>query len=204
MAQKYGWFSPVKGAYPSMHQEDKTAELVSTDVEDVCRGTVLKLNDDGQFEVATSFTTGDDLYFCLQDGTDTQAEFAGGTWYGDTPYFKGPYQRGETTIPVPKVLRATGDGDPTGVFTRTTGPAVTGVSVYQSGEYQTSVFAAGSYAVGDKLTVNSKGELQVAASGAYFAIVTKAPTSRYLNDKPMPSGRNQGMMGDVLQFRTVA
>ena len=44
MAQKYGWFSPVKGAYPGMGQEDKTAELVVSDAETVCRGMILELN----------------------------------------------------------------------------------------------------------------------------------------------------------------
>lgn len=200
MAQKYGWFSPVKGAYPGMGQEDKTAELVVSDAETVCRGMVLELNADGKFEVAASFAAGKDLYFCLQDGTDTQAEFAGGTWYGDSKVFKGPFVRGADTLATPKVLQNTVNGS----GERVTGPAVSGISVYQSGEYQTNAFDdAKDYALGAKLYVQD-GILTTESNGTEIAIVTKAKFSRYLNDKPTHSGRNQGAMGDVIQFRVIA
>lgn len=196
----YGWFSPIKGAYPGMTQEDKTAPFAgdATARSQLARGSILKYTDAG-FVFATAGEDGADLYVALQDGNDRQAEFAGTDWY--------LAQHGTAT----KVTTDPGkfaDGTPHKLGgTVTKGPAITGLSLRQSGEYQTSVFdTSATYAVGDKLVVKAGGILTKGAADAtsYVGIVTKAVTKRYLNDKAIDGleDRNQGAMGEVLQFRT--
>ena len=76
-----GWFSPVKGHYPSLAQVDKTLP-VKTGVENIKRGTIIALeaddegkSTDGVWKVAGS--TDKLLYVSLQDYTDPTAGFAG-------------------------------------------------------------------------------------------------------------------------------
>ena len=191
----YGWFSPIKGAYPGMGQEDKTAPVKASDIANVKRGIVLKYAA-GVFEIPSTATAGDDLYFALQSGDDTQAEFAGSTWY-----LPGGVNGPAADLAQSKILRDVAKNG-------NRGPSVTGLSVYQSGEFQTDNFT-GDLALGAKLTFGAGGVLKE-ASGSDFVIgiVTAAPFDRYLNDKALiTSGgieRNQGAMGKVIQFRTVA
>lgn len=76
-----GWFSPVKGHYPSLAQVDKTLP-VKTGVTAIKRGTIVALeadeegkSTDGVWKVAES--TDKLLYVSLQDYTDPTAGFAG-------------------------------------------------------------------------------------------------------------------------------
>ncbi len=71
-----GWFSPVKGSYPSLAQVDKTLPVESG--AEISRGTIIALkesNGEAVFGVAKA----DDklLYVSLQDHTDPTAGFAG-------------------------------------------------------------------------------------------------------------------------------
>ena len=189
----YGWFSPIKGSYPGMTQEDKTAPFAG-ERSQLVRGSILKYTAAG-FVFATAGEDGADLYVALQDGNDRQAEFAGTDWYLSKNGAAGTVQ----TDPHRE------DAPLGGTITK--GPAVTGLSLRQSGEYQTSVFdTSATYAVGDKLVVKAGGILTKGAADAtsYIGIVTKAVTKRYLNDKAIDGleDRNQGAMGEVLQFRT--
>lgn len=76
-----GWFSPVKGSYPSLAQVDKTLPIAegSSKIE---RGTIVALAEDsagasknGVFKVAEA--SDEILYVSLQDDTDPTAGFAG-------------------------------------------------------------------------------------------------------------------------------
>lgn len=76
-----GWFSPVKGSYPSLAQVDKTLP-VSEGNTAIKRGTILALVEDGtgnSKEGAWKIAEANDkiLYVSLQDYTDPTAGFAG-------------------------------------------------------------------------------------------------------------------------------
>jgi hypothetical protein len=120
-----GWFSPVKGSYPSLAQVDKTLPIAAGSAK-IERGTIIaltvdstgKFKDTGVFKVATS--NDKILYVALQDDTDPTAGFAGTSF------------------------------DPNGGV-----PAITGIDLGQDGEYETSVFADGDYTIGQSLYVNN-------------------------------------------------
>ena len=76
-----GWFSPVKGSYPSLAQVDKTLPIAEGSGK-IERGTIVALAADstgasknGVFKVAGA--SDETLYVSLQDDTDPTAGFAG-------------------------------------------------------------------------------------------------------------------------------
>lgn len=76
-----GWFSPVKGSYPSLAQVDKTLPIAAGSAK-IERGTIVALAADstgvsksGVFKVAGA--ADETLYVSLQDDTDPTAGFAG-------------------------------------------------------------------------------------------------------------------------------
>lgn len=76
-----GWFSPVKGSYPSLAQVDKTLP-VSESAEKIQRGTIVALaqddtgkSRDGVWKIAEA--TDKLVYVALQDYSDPTAGFAG-------------------------------------------------------------------------------------------------------------------------------
>jgi len=76
-----GWFSPLKGSYPSLAQVDKTLP-VAAGANSIQRGTIVALVEDstgtskeGVFKVASATDT--ILYVSLQDYNDPTAGFAG-------------------------------------------------------------------------------------------------------------------------------
>lgn len=74
-----GWFSPVKGHYPSLGQVDKTLP-VKAGVTAIARGTIVALEaDSDSAEGVWDVASGSDklLYVALQDYTDPTAGFAG-------------------------------------------------------------------------------------------------------------------------------
>lgn len=178
-----GWFSPVKGSYPSLAQVDKTLPVAegSSKIE---RGTIVALAEDstgasknGVFKVAEA--SDEILYVSLQDDTDPTAGFAG-------------------TAFDPK-----GDGV----------PAITGIDLAQDGEYETSVFDDDkTYAVGQKLYA-ANGLLTNEGSGKVVGVVTGVPASRWVNDaiavadkagsKDPRLAKRTGARVRVLRFKTV-
>ena len=117
-----GWFSPVKGSYPSLAQVDKTLP-VKDGVTNIKRGMIVALKADGDgkskegvWDVATG-AADEILYVALQDYSDPTAGFAGTAF------------------------------DPKGGV-----PRITALDLAQDGEFETSVFdTTKTYAVGDKL-----------------------------------------------------
>lgn len=166
-----GWFSPVKGSYPSLAQVDKTLPIAAGSAK-IERGTIVALaqgddpKSDGVFKVADATDTV--LYVSLQDDTDPTAGFAGSAF------------------------------DPKGGV-----PAITGIDLAQDGEYETSVFAAGDYVVGDKLYV-ADGQLTKTGSGKVVGIVTRAPATRWVNDAIAVPDQSNGKTDPRLALRTGA
>jgi hypothetical protein len=176
------WFSPVKGAYPSLAQVDKTLPVKEgIDLDNIKRGTVMHVD-----ATTNTFALGAEAgntYISLQNGDDTQAEFAGGTWFGN----------GKTDIE--NATRKPGT------------PAVTGLSMTMAGEYETDNFT-GEIVVGTKLTAGTDGIIKAAGgSDPAFAICTSAPAARWVNNAEVTSGygasRRQGASVSVIRFKTI-
>lgn len=187
-----GWFSPVKGHYPSLSQVDKTLP-VKSDVTSFERGTIVALavDNDHAEEGVWKLASGSDnlLYVALQDYTDPTAGFAGDAFNPD------PRK-------LPANVVGSGDGK----------PRITALSLDQEGEYETSVFKIDdTYAVGNALYVVN-GVLQATdpGSGTVVGYVTMKPAERWINNAiAVPKdGSDQrlairtGANKFVLRFRT--
>ena len=175
-----GWFSPVKGSYPSLAQVDK-ALPIAAGASKIERGTIVALVEDstgksadGVFKVASA--SDKLLYVSLQDDTDPTAGYAGNAF------------------------------DPTegGV------PKINGIKLAQEGEYETSVFdTTKTYKVGQSLYVVD-GVLTNAGSGTVVGVVTSPPFERWVNDAiALPVGGKDprlairtGANVNVLRFTT--
>lgn len=135
-----GWFSPVKGSYPSLAQVDKTLPIAagSNKIE---RGTIVALAVDstgtyknGVFKVAGATDTL--LYVSLQDDTDPTAGFAGTAFdpkggvpaitgidlaqdaeYETSMFAEGNYTVGQALYVANGVLTTTGSGKVVGYVT---------------------------------------------------------------------------------------
>ena len=181
-----GWFSPVKGHYPSLAQVDKTLPVLSGN-EAIRRGYIVALtaddigkSPDGAWKIAES--SDKLLYVSLQDYTDPTAGFAG------TSFTPNPT-----------------DADPAR-------PAITAIDLAQEGEYETSVFdTTKTYSVGEALYV-ADGVLTNAGSGTVVGYVTRPSTDRWINNAiAVPEdGTDQrlairtGAKQAVLRFKTAA
>lgn len=150
-----GWFSPVKGSYPSLAQVDKALPVLpgNTAIE---RGTIVALaggdevnSTEGAWKIAEA--TDKVLYVALQDYSDPTAGFAGSTFdpNGGTPKING--------------IDLHQDGE------------------YETSVFDSSIQ---DYAVGDELYVGEGGILtKTKAEGAQLVgIVTLAPTTRWINN----------------------
>lgn len=73
-----GWFSPVKGSYPSLAQVDKTLPLAA-DVNELERGMIMALGSDADGKPVWKTAGAEDtvLYVALQDKEDPTAGFVG-------------------------------------------------------------------------------------------------------------------------------
>jgi len=180
-----GWFSPVKGSYPSLAQVDKTLPIAEGSAK-IERGTIVALVADstgknGVFKVAEA--SDEILYVSLQDDTDPTAGFAG------------------------TAFDPSGNGVPaiTGIDLAQDGEYET--SVFDGGEDGKKV-----YKVGQKLYVKD-GLLTNEGSGKVVGVVTGVPTTRYVNDAvavPDKAGskdprlaKRTGARVSVLRFKTV-
>ena len=191
-----GWFSPIKGDYPSLGQIDKTLP-VDTDESNkaIERGMIIEMaadavNADGAFKIATSSSNEGLLYVSLQDYDDAQAGMAGTTGFdGNVPSIT------EGNINIPGVTAGV--------------PAVTGLSLSMDGEYETDQFVGlEGAAVGTKLWVDN-GKIVRAAGDNFFGYLTGAPYSRWVNNavaKPdngtKRTATRQGKNVTVIRFRT--
>ena len=187
-----GWFSPVKGSYPSLAQVDKTLPVAGDNVAKIQRGTIVALAKDdsgiynqGVFKIANA--TDEILYVSLQDYSDPTAGYAGTAFVPE----------GGASVPKGGV------------------PAITGIDLGQDGEYETSVFdTTKSYAVGDKLYV-ADGVLTTVEGSKVVGFVTSPydPSSpgdsqRWVNNAVAAGGpdprlaKRTGARVAVIRFKT--
>ena len=182
-----GWFSPVKGAYPSLGQVDKTLPVEKA-FNTLRRGMIValgtgdgsKYQSEGIWKLPAAAT--DILYIALQDYNDPTAGFAGTSF------------------------------DPKGDGT----PRVTAIDVHQDGEYETDMFdpaIASTVKIGDMLYASATGYLTTdnSATGAFVGYVTGVPTERWVNNAvAVPPGNNTdprlavrtGANVTVIRFKT--
>jgi len=176
-----GWFSPVKGSYPSLAQVDKTLP-VKSGVTSIKRGTIVALEADAQgnsaegvFDVAGA--TDKLLYVSLQDYTDPTAGFAGSAF------------------------------DPKGGVPRITALSLDQDGEYETTEFAQDV----TYQAGDALkVVNGQLTKSTADTDIIVGYVTVPATERWINNAiAVPSnGTDQrlairtGANKYVLRFRT--
>ena len=179
-----GWFSPVKGSYPSLAQVDKTLP-VSGDAKTLVRGMIVTLSKDADGKPVWDLAGGDSatFYVALQDYSDPTAGFAG-TAFVPNPTAENPAR-----------------------------PAVTAIDLAQDGEYETSVFdQEAMYDIGDELTVKDGFLTKGGGSGEKaVGIVTAVPASRWINNAiAVPDSGNidarlavrTGAREKVIRFKT--
>ena len=193
-----GWFSPIKGGYPSLSQIDKTLPVDASST-GITRGTVIEvvedttgMSADGVFKIATGSSEPGLLYIALQDYEDAQAGMAGTTGFDEGVIPSDFPGKGMTANP--------------GV------PTITGLALSMEGEYETDNYTGlESAKVGDKLVVTSGGKFTVAGDSDtdFVAYLTATPYSRWINNlnvKPANATRfnavRQGGTANVIRFRT--
>lgn len=182
-----GWFSPVKGSYPSLAQIDKTLPVKDGN-DTIKRGSIITpvaddvagdyKSDEGVWKLATGSEKM--LFVALQDYSDPTAGFAG-TSFTPNPTANHPAR-----------------------------PAITGIDLAMDGEYETSVFdTTKTYAVGDTLYV-ANGVLTNVGSGTVVGYVTRPSIDRWINNAiATPPGQTDqrlatrtGAKMAVLRFKT--
>lgn len=187
-----GWFSPIKGNYPSLGQNDKTLPYDGSG--SLERGMIMKV--DASPAGMTVFDIADTavglLYIALQDASDAQAGMAGTVGFDDDAMTKGDEI----------AERFVGNvGELPGL------PAITGLALDSDGEYETSMYKGESLPVGTQLTVKD-GYLEAADDSAtVVAVVTAAPASRWVNNAVAKANAKgavrQGKNVPVIRFRPV-
>ena len=181
-----GWFSPVKGSYPSLAQVDKTLPLAST-VSKLERGMIVALgagtgDDEANGVWRLPDGTNDKLlYVALSDATDPTAGFAGTAF---------------TPSPKPGEAR----------------PAIGALDLAQDGEFETSMYKGSNFTVGQALYAGADGFLtNVEGSNTYVVgYVTATPKERWINNAiATPDGETDrrlayrtGAAVDVIRFKT--
>lgn len=190
-----GWFSPIKGHYPSLSQIDKTLPVKAgnTGIE---RGMIIEMtsgtNADGEFKIAATAEHAALLYISLQDYADAQAGMAGTTGFDE-----GKTAISEGNINIPEV-------EP-GV------PTITGLALSMEGEYETDQFktALAGKPVGTPLTVLDGLLAEATENANVVGYLTGVVSSRWINNatakpKNAPRGQvtRQGKNVNVIRFRT--
>ena len=187
-----GWFSPLKGAYPSLAQIDKTLPVSPTQMESatkIVRGSLVYVNSSNEFELATASDATDAtkyLYFALQGQDDFQAGMAGTIGQGPDGVWDGTFNEyglGNIAAGAARIT-ALGCGMPL--------------------EFQTDQFDQTVTAVGQLLTCGAGGKLAAHQSGDnVVAQVTAAPFERWVNDAVAVEGRRTGAVVSVIAARTM-
>ena len=170
-----GWFSPVKGSYPSLAQIDKPLP-VAGGTDSIERGTIVALVEDstgkskeGVFKVAGATDT--ILYVSLQDYNDPTAGFAGTSF------------------------------DPRGGVPAITGIDLHQDGEYETSVFDPDQ----EYKVGDKLyaadgLLTTAGE----GSATVVGIVTRPPTERWVNNAIAVPDQSKAKTDPRLAIRTGA
>ena len=152
-----------KGAYPSLTQIDKEALLSADESIAVERGSLLYLDDDGEWRVAGATQAGDSThpgafcYFAFQADSDLTAQMAGG-------------------VPVSANQR----------------PKIAAISGSPTIEIETDMLT-GSPDLGDFMMAGANGKLVVHETGKTALLkVTRAPYVRWINNAVAVTGWRTG------------
>jgi len=186
--------SPKKGAYPHKDQHDRTC-VVAYDAEGtnkkIERGMVVRVNADGQFEVAADASKFP-LYLALQNYGDLQAHMAGFFGAGVGPVDKTKQTYGQFGTVDDKFGTAPDVGPK--------GPAITGIHMDDGDVWQTDMFdESAEYNVGDPLTVAAGRLTTTGASGNNIVgYVTAVPYTRWANDGVDKNAGMEGFMTGAL------
>lgn len=170
-----GWFSPVKGSYPSLAQVDKTLP-VAEGADTIQRGTIVALVEDstgnsteGVFKIASATDT--ILYVSLQDYNDPTAGFAGTSF------------------------------DPKGGVPAITGIDLQQDGEYETSVFDTSK----TYKVGDKLYVAGGVLTNAGSEGdTVVGVVTSPAKERWVNNAIAVPSQENGATDPRLAIRTGA
>lgn len=170
-----GWFSPVKGSYPSLAQVDKTLP-VAAGAEAIKRGTIVALVEDstgnsteGVFKIASATDT--ILYVSLQDYNDPTAGFAGTSF------------------------------DPKGGVPAITGIDLQQDGEYETSVFDTNK----TYKVGDKLYVAGGVLTNAGSEGdTVVGVVTSPAKERWVNNAIAVPSQKNGPTDPRLAIRTGA
>lgn len=200
-----GWFSPLKGGYPSLQQIDKTldvdaAQMASADK--IVRGSLVYVTSDNVFSLAGAAQATDPaalIHFALQGQDDFQAGMAGSVGQGPDGVWNGTFDDYGLGVIV--------DGS-----ARITALACTMPLEFQTDQFDSDTITSQT-PVGTLLTcgtgtcagVANKGGLLVAhASGSnVVGQLTAAPSDRWVNDAVAVAGRRTGAMATVINVRTL-
>lgn len=198
-----GWFSPIKGHYPSLGQIDKTLP-VADGVTGISRGTIVALATDtvhtnGVFKLPEATTPAALLYVSLQEYDDSQAGMAGTVAFdaGTAPEKSNPKFPDNMNVK-PGV------------------PAITGLSLAMDGEYETDQYdhdkIKATTTVGTKLGVTATGLITTVEdeTSTVIGYLTGVPASRWVNNAiAKPDGgkvprlaTRQGKNVTVIRFAT--
>ena len=164
----------IKGPYPSLTQVDKDALLDSGETVAVERGSLLKINGSGNWNVCQAIDAGDAthpgafVFFAFMPDTDLTAQMAGGyPINGNQP------------------------------------PKLAGLAVSPTNEIETDMFS-GSPSIGDFMTCGANGVLVAHANGNTALLrVTKAATTRWVNNAVAVSGWRLGNSVSVIRGLTM-
>lgn len=191
--------SPIKGGFPHKDQHDRTAPVALDNKanEGIERGSVIRINDKGEFELADNASVFP-MFLALQPVTDLQAQMAGFFGAG----------RGPTLAEADDGLNVVNKfGEAPAASTK--GPAISGIHMDDGDVWETDEFdenADWSKAnFNDPLTVKAG---RITCDGATeencVGFLVKKPYQRYANDawpKDMPKGIMTGAKIRVIQFQ---
>lgn len=199
------WFSPLKGAFPSLQQIDKTLsvagdQMVSADK--IVRGSLVYVTADNAFALAGDSQATDPtalIYFALQGQDDFQAGMAGSIGQGPDGVWDGTFDE-------------YGNGNIVAGAARITALACTMPLEFQTDQFDADTITAQT-PVGTLLTcgkgtcagVANKGGLLVAHGSGDNAVaqLTAVPFERWINDAVAVVGRRTGAMSTVINARTM-
>ena len=197
-----GWFSPIKGGYPSLGQIDKTLPVATgAGNTKIQRGMIIAITEgagDGEFAIPATVTDANEglLYIALQDYDDAQAGMAG------TTSFDGGSLAGKV-----------GDNFPANMLVTAGTPSITGLALSMEGEYETDQYDPETLAgkkAGTALTV-ANGLFKAAAPGDKVVAYLTGPVDyRWINNAPVKPSTSaskhtvtrQGRNVSVIRFRT--
>lgn len=182
------WLSPLKGAYLTLGQIDKTLPVApgTNNVNaGIKRGSIVYVDPTtNTFALYDSTAAGVGTnvpYIALQDYNDFQAGMAGNVGMAPATVGAEPAVTGALATGA-----GTWYGAPGYAGQGVNGPRITAISMLQAGEYQTSnidLTDVNSYVVGAALSVGDGGTLVVATTGKNIVgYVTGAAKKRWVND----------------------